>query len=43
MRLFTAILKALVQVAVWLIVMAALYLGVIWLLLLGLRFWGASI
>jgi len=43
MRLFKAIVRALVSVALYLFVIVAFYLGGVGLLLLGLRFWGAGI
>jgi len=43
MRLFKAIVKALISVALYLIVIVGFYLAGVGLLLLGLRFWGAAI
>jgi hypothetical protein len=43
MRLFKAIARALVEVALYLAVIVGMYLVGVGLLLLGLRFWGAAI
>jgi len=43
MRLFKFILRLLINFLVYLVIMGALWLGMVGLFLMGLRFWGASI